>query len=477
MAKSNLSSYLYKFAERILTHATTFIVSIVLARLLTPTDYGILAIIMVFVIFSQVIIEGGLSSALIQKKEIEEDDYNTTLTITLFLSILFYLLLFLNAGFLEKWLNMPKLADYLRTIALSLFPAAFLSVIKAKLIREMRFKVQMYVTFISSILSGILGIYFAYSGYGIWALIVQQLSNTIFLFVLFCIWIKWIPRLILNINFKIARQLYDYGWKIMLTNLLVRGYNEIISLAIGRNFTKGNLGLYDRGKQFPQAASENIDSTIQSVLFPILSRSQHDKAQILVRTRNMQSIGSYLLFFILAIIAGASPTYIPFLLTEKWNGCIPFLLAWTLGYTLNVYTIIATTAINSVGYSNMTLKRQFLSTIPTLCIILWVASTSNRVFDVMIAKMLLIPYSFFITAFFQKKAINYGYLDQIKDILPSLLIAFIAFGGIYIFNYCLLPSLLILLLQVFVAFIIYIGLSLLFKVNGFFLITRLLVRK
>lgn len=477
MANSNLSSYLYKFGERILTHATTFVVSIILARLLTPTDYGTLSIIMVFIIFSQVIIEGGLSSALIQKKEINEEDYNTTLTLTLILSLLFYISLAVSANSFERWLNMHELSLFLRIIALSLFPAAFLSVIKAKLVREMRFQIQMYITFICSFLSGLIGIYFAYSGYGIWALIIQQMSHTVLLLALYGIWIKWFPKIIININFQLARQLYDYGWKIMLTNLLVRGNNEIISLAIGKNFTKASLGLYDRGKQFPQAASENIDSTIQSVLFPILSRCQHDKSSLLTRTRNMQTLGSYMLFFILAIIAGASPTYIPLLLTEKWIGCLPFLIAWTICYTLNVYTIIATTAINAVGYSKMTLKRQLLTTLPSMAILLYVVITTTDVFNIMIAKILLMPYMFFITAYFQKKAIKYRYSDQIKDLFPNFLNALVVFGGIYGCNYFELPGIVILMTQCVVACIIYLGISYLFNLNGLQYLRKYVIRK
>lgn len=474
---SNLSSYLYKFGERVLTHATTFVVSIVLARLLTPSDYGTLSIIMVFIVFSQVIIEGGLSSSLIQKKEINEGDYNTTLTITLILATLFYIILCYSSNLLEGWLNMPKLALFLKIVALTLFPAAYLSVIKAKLVREMRFKIQMYVTFICSLLSGITGIIFAHAGYGIWSLIIQQLTNTTLLLILYSIRIQWLPKIIFNINLSIAKQLYDYGWKIMLTNLLVRGNNEIISLAIGKNFTKASLGFYDRGKQFPQAASENIDSTIQSVLFPILSRCQHDKVQLLAKTRNMQSLGAYLLYFILAIIAGAAPTYVPMLLTEKWIGCIPFLMAWCICYILNVYTIIATTAINSVGYSNMTLKRQLLTTLPSLAIVLYVVISSDNVFNVMIAKIFLMPYMFFITAYFQKKAIKYRYADQIKDLLPNLLMALVVFGGVYICNYIELHRIVILIIQFMAGCIIYLGLSYIFKVNSLQYLRNYVIKK
>lgn len=477
MGKSNISSYLYKFSERILTHATTFVVSIILARLLTPADYGTLSIIMVFVIFSQVLIEGGLSSALIQKKEVEKKDYDTTLTITIVLALCIYVMLAAFAGAIENWLCMEGLASYLRVVALMLFPAAYLSVVKAKLVREMLFKVQMYVTFIGSTLSGLLGIWMAYAGFGIWALIVQQLSTTVFLLLLFILCIKWIPSVTIHIDMEKAKELYNYGWKIMATNLLVRGNNEIVSLGIGKQFSKESLGLYDRGKQFPQAASENIDSTIQSVLFPILSRCQNDIVQLRERTRNMQVIGAYLLFFILAIVAGASPTYIPLLLTEKWMGCIPFLIAWVACYLLNVYTIIATTAINAVGYSSMTLKRQLLTTIPSLIVVLIVVALSKDVFNVMIAKILMIPYMFVVTAYYQKMAIGYGYLDQLHDLLPSLMASFCVFAVLYLLNNVEIHSLSLLVMQGVVSILIYALISVVFKMKGMVYIKELIFKK
>lgn len=474
---SNILSYIYKFAERILTHATTFIVSVVLARLLTPTDYGTLAIIMVFITFSQVLIDGGLSSSLIQKKIVDKQDYDTTLSITIYLAFFIYVVLAFCAGFIESWLNMEGLATYLRIVSLSLFPAAYLSVIKAKLVREMRFKVQMYVTFIGSILSGLLGIWMAYSGYGIWALIAQQISNTVFLFLLFVISIKWLPSITFRIEWGRAKVLYDYGWKVMTTNLLVRGNNEIVSLAIGQHFSKASLGLYDRGKQFPQAASENIDATIQSVLFPILSRCQNDIAQLRDKTRNMQVFGAYLLFFILAIVAGTSPTYIPLLLTEKWQGCIPFLMSWVICYLPNVYTIIATTAINSVGYSSMTLKKQLLTSIPSLLIVLIVVAFSKDVFNVMITKIIMIPFMFFVTAYYLKKAIGYGYVNQILDLLPSLVAAIGVFFVLYFMNGINLHPIVILCTQCITSILVYGAVSILFKMKGMKLIIAVLFKK
>lgn len=474
MGNSNISSYLYKFCERILTHATTFVVSIILARLLSPSDYGTLSIIMFFVVFIQVIIEGGLSSALIQKKDTTNKDYDISLTITLLMALAFYVILFFVSNTLEKWLMMQGLSDYLCVVALILFPSAFLSVYKAKLVREMMFKTQMYVTFVGAVVSGIIGIIVAYLGYGIWALIAQQMSTSIIMFVLYALITKWMPKIVFRTDYRRAKQLYDYGWKIMLTNLLVRGNNEIMGLAIGKCCSPAVLGLYDRGKQFPQAAAENIESTVQGVLFPILSRTQDDKTILIQRLRRIQIMMSYISFFLLAVIAGASTSFIPILLTDKWSECIPYLILWCVCYLPSVPSIIAVTAINSVGNSDMTLKRQILSTTPSLIACLVVIILTQNVLWVLIVKIIMIPYFYGITAFYLAKSIPYNYRDQIKDILPSLFVSICVFLGVYYMSYMHINNFLLLTFQCFVAFVILIILSSLFRLEGYIMIKDLI---
>lgn len=464
---SSLSSYLYKFSERILTHATTFVVSIVLARLLTPEDYGTLAILLVFVTLAQVFIEGGLGSSLVQKQDVTEQDYNITLTITLGLSLILYGLLFCGSNSLESWFEMDGLSSAFKVIGLVLFPSSYLSVIKARYVREMKFKIQMYVTFVSSLISGGLGIVLAYNGSGIWALIAQQLSNTLLLVVLFSIIARWLPKIRLRVNIERAKSLYNYGYKIMLTNLLVRGNNEILSLAIGKQFSKASLGLYDRGKQFPQAAAENIEGTVASVLFPILSRCQNDKILVKEKTRRMQAMGASINFFIMPIVAGSAPTYIPLLLTDKWLGCIPLLLLWVICYIPSIYIVISTTAINAVGNSDMTLKRQLFTTIPTLLVLLMIIPFSTDVVSVMIVKAFSVPYVFYITARYLSKSIGYKIKEQLIDQLPYFLLGCVVFVIVYLENYLKTQYLIVLLIQGISSLPIYLLLSHVFRLQGF----------
>ena len=470
MGKSNISSYLYKFSERILTHATTFVVSIILARLLSPADYGTLSLIMVFVVFIQVIIEGGLSSALIQKKDTTNKDYDITLTITLLMALAFYLLLCFVSNSLETWLKMQGLSEYIRVVALILFPSALLSIYKAKFVREMMFKTQMYVTFVGAFVSGLVGIVVAYKGYGIWALIVQQMLTSVLMVVLYAFITKWMPKIVFSADYGRVKDLYNYGWKIMMTNLLVRGNNEIMGLAIGKCCSPAVLGLYDRGKQFPQAAAENIESTVQSVLFPILSRTQDDKTILIQCLRRIQIMMSYISFFLLAVIAGASTSFIPILLTDRWSDCIPYLILWCVCYVPSVPSIIAVTAINSVGNSDMTLKRQLLSTIPSLLVCLIVVILTKDVLWVLIAKIIMIPYFYGITSFYLSKSIPYSFKEQMKDILPSFVVSVVVFFGVYGFSYLNMNAYATLSIQCVAACLIIVLFSSLFRLEGFLLI-------
>lgn len=476
MADRILSSYFYKFSERVLTHATTFVVSIVLARLLTPADYGTLSIIMVFVVFIQVIIDGGLSSALIQKKDTTTKDYDITLTITLIMAFAFYMLLYFVSNILENWLEMDRLSRYLRVVALILFPSAYLSIYRAKLVREMMFKTQLYVTFLGSLISGIVGIILAYKGFGIWALITQQMSTSIIMVLLYALISKWVPWITFRADYGRAKQLYNYGWKIMVTNLLVRSNNEIMGLAIGKNCSPMILGLYDRGKQFPQAAAENIEGTVQSVLFPILSKVQNDKTLLVKHLRKIQVIMSYLSFNLLAFIAGSSTSFIPILLTERWMACIPFLILWCVCYIPSVPSIIAITAINSIGNSNMTLKRQLLSTIPSLFVCLVVVIITRDVFWVLVAKIIMIPYFYGITSHYLTKSIPYGFRDQMKDLLPNLVVSLCVFGSVFFISSFNLNAYVTLLLQIIAACAMLLVLSSTMHIEGYVIIKEIIMR-
>lgn len=471
---NNIYSYFYKFIERILTHGTTFIISIILARLLKPSDYGILSIITVFISFSQIFIEAGISTALIQKESIDDFDYRIMSSIMLFFSLFVYIILYFISSKISIIFSISEITGYIKILALMLFPSVYVSIIKSKLIRKMKFKIQMYATVISSILSGITGIILAYYGLGIWALIIQQIANQIILLLLFIFFYNWFPLPTLRIQISKIMPLYKFGLKVMFSNLLIRLRVEFSNLIIGKFFSPSQLGYFNRGKQFPQVLAENVESTVQSVLFPILSRKQCNINMVKNEIRNIMIISNFWFFFFLSILASTSNSIIKLLLTDTWNNCIIYVKLWCLSYTLALYNVISSTAINAIGKSNVTLKKQSYITFPMLITIFLAAFFSTSPIYIVASMIIFIPISFLLTGYYLKKELKYDYSEQLRDIVPQLLISLIIYVISDYVNIIHISMYSKMLIQLIVCFSLIIILSLILKVRAFSLTLNIL---
>lgn len=314
--RSVLTGTLWKFLERISSQLVSFFVSVVLARLLMPADYGVISTVNIFITIAEVFVSSGLGSALIQRKECSDDDFSNMFWFNLLFSIITYFIIFIISPLIAKFYTNESLTLILRVLALRLIVSGINSIQLAYISKQLNFKKSFYSTLFGTIVSAIIGIYMAYAGYGVWALVFQALSNSIVnVLVLFMV-IEWKPKFYLSLS-KI-KPMFNYGWKLLLTDLLGQIFNQLNSFIIGKKYSSSDLAYYSQGIKIPDLLNSNITTSLQQVLFPVMSKAERDEEIISLR-KNCLKMTSYILFPILVGIYAVADNMIITLYTEKWS--------------------------------------------------------------------------------------------------------------------------------------------------------------
>ena len=309
--------------ERTGVQGVQFILQLILARLLTPSEYGIISLITVFIVLGNVFIQSGFNTALIQKKDVTEEDFSSVFYLSLFVAMLLYKYYFFSAPLISEFYKMNEITMILRVLSIVLLFGAFNSIQNAIISRTMKFRMLFFSSVISMIISGIIGIILAYLGFGVWALVAQQIVNQISITIILWITLKWRPKLVFS--FARVRHLFSYGWKLLLSSLIDTLYMNLRSLIVGKIYTSEMLAFYNRGEQFPQIIVSNINGSIQSVMLPTLSAEQENKKRVKEMVRRSIVTSSYILFPIMVGLAVVAEPLVRIILTEKWIECVPFL--------------------------------------------------------------------------------------------------------------------------------------------------------
>ena len=460
-----IKSLAFKFLERAGYQGIAFIVQLVLANILGPGKYGTLTLLTIFISVSQVFVQSGLNTALIQRKDVTEKDYSSIFYVSLFISVVLYGVLFLAAPFIAAFYEMPQLKNLLRVLALVLIPGAFNSIQNAKVAREMRFKELMYCTLGSVIISGLIGIYMAIRGYGVWALVGQQLSSRVSVCILLLLIVKWRPQRVLE--WDRVKVLFSFGWKLLVSGLIDVLYRELQNLVIGKKYKEEQLGYCNRGKQFPEIIINNINGSIQSVMLPALSKHNGDNDKIKSMMRRSIVTSSFLIFPVCMGIAVVASPMIHLLLGDEWMPCVPFLQAYCFVYAFWPIHTANLQAINAQGRSDMFLKLEFIKKaygILTLIFTLWKFNTPMAI---VLGQCCTTVVSCFVNTAPNKMLLKYGYKEQMKDILPSFGIAAAMGIVVYAINLLHLNDILTLLIQIPLGVITYVGLAKIFKLECF----------
>ena len=466
---------LWKLLERFGVSGTQFVLQIILARLLDPAHYGVLSIMIIFTTLANVFVPNGFNTALIQNKDVTEEDYSSVLWVSLGISVLIYGAIFFGAPLVGAFYEMPDIVVPLRVLALMLFPGALNSVQLAKVSREMDFKKVFYSNMGGILISGAAGIVIALMGGGLWALVAQTMLNIFAA----CIVMFFTVRLKLRFvcNWHRVKVLFSYGWKLLVSSLLDTLYQDLRSLVIGKKYNSDTLGYYNRGKQFPQFIINAVASTTQSVLLPAMSKQQDDREDLKILTRNSIMISSYIVFPVMAGLAGVATPLISLLLTEKWLPSVPYMQIYC--FTLAFYPVHMCNlqAINAMGRSDIFLKLEIVKKglgigallVAVFCFDSPIAIAMTGAFTTVI--------SCFINAYPNKKLIDYSYFEQMRDILPSIAAAVVMLGAVLAVQLLGLGAFATLAVQIALGVAVYAAVSVIFRLEPFRLLLNMLKNK
>lgn len=446
-----ISSLFWRMLERIGTQGVQFIVQLILARLLLPEDYGVLAITTIFISIANVFIQTGFSTALVQKKEINEEYTSSMFYLMMIVATILYIILFFGAPIISKFYNEPIITPIIRILGISLFFGAISSVPSAILSRNMQFKKYFYSSILGIIFSGTVGIVLAYIGLGIWALVAQQLTNNLIIMIVLCLAVKWRPKLLFSFN-KI-KELFHYGWKILTASLIENIYNDIYGLIIGKVYDSEMLGYYNRGKQFPEVIVNNINGSISSVMLSALSNQQDNKDRLKNMVRRSIITSGFLIFPIVIGLAVIAEPLVKVLLTDKWINCVPFMQILCFTYAFYLIDTANLQAIKAIGRSDVYLKLEIIKKVIG-CILLFI-SIPFGIKVMLLFQPIYAIISNLINAYPNKKFLNYSIKEQYKDILPSVFLAVIMGIVIYPLKYIINNVLMLLISQVLLGIIIY----------------------
>lgn len=462
MRKNDLLNNLsWKFAERIAAQLVTVVVSIILARMLSPQDYGIIAIVTIFITFANVFVSDGFGGALIQKKEVDALDYSSVLYFNIIFSIVLYAILFFCAPLIALFYGegYEILTPVLRVLGLRIIVSAVNSVQQAYVSRKMIFKKFFWSTFIGTILSAVVGIGMAYAGFGVWSLVGQYLTNTIVSTVSLALSLQKKP--ILAFSFERLKGMLGYGSKILGTSLLITGYQEIRALIIGKVYSSEDLAYYDKGRQFPNLIVTNINTSIGAVLFPKMAQEQDDKTRIREITRKSIRFSSYLMCPLMLGLAAVAEPFIKIVLTDKWLPCVTLLQIFCVVYLFQPIHTANMQAIKAIGRSDVYLKLEIVKKVIELVVLLIVMWISV---EAIVVSMAILTMAFtFVNAYPNKKLLSYSFKQQMLDILPSVGMSLVMVIIVYFFGKIPMNAYISFGVQIILGIIVYFILSLITK--------------
>lgn len=402
--------------ERFSMQGAQFVMGIIMARLLTPDDYGLIGMILVFTSISQVFIDGGFANALIQRQDRSETDFSTVFYINLGISILFYTLLYLLAPYIASFYEQPLLTNITRVYAITLILNSITAVNRTKLVIAVDFKTQTKISFIAAILSGIIGVYCAYTNYGVWAIVAQAISFSIFNIILNFYYVRWIPSPIFSVaSFK---KLFAFGSKLLVANLISSVYTNLYVFAIGKKFSPTSLGLYTRADHFAQFASANLGNILQRVAFPIFSQIQDDDQRLIRAYQKYITMSALIIFPIILGLCGVAKPLILVLLSEKWGDCTILLQILCFSYLWNCIVTININLLNVKGRSDLVLKLEAAKKSVAFTILF--ISLYFDLIGVCIGLAIYSMIALYMNTYYTKKILNYGFKKQFSDIFPYL---------------------------------------------------------
>ena len=458
-----LSNLIWRFLERCGAQGVTLIVSLILARLLDPEVYGTVALVTVFITIVQVFVDSGLGTALIQKKNADDLDFSSVFFFNLALCIAMYFALFFAAPFISVFYKMPDLTAIIRVLGLVIVFSGVKNVQQAYVSRNLLFKKFFFSTLTGTIAAAVIGIYMAYSGYGVWAIVFQMLVNTAVDTIILWIIVKWRPKMMFSL--QRLKGLYSYGWKLLVSALIDTGFNKLQQMIIGKVYTKSSLAFYNQGEQYPLAIVSNINASIDSVLLPVMSKAQDDPNAVKNMTRRAIKTSTYIIMPCMVGLGVCAEPLISLLLTDKWLPCVFFLRVFCFSYAFWPIHTANLNAINALGRSDLFLKLEIIKKIVVLLATLSTMFISVKAMacSVLVTSIL----GQMINSWPNKKLMDYSYFEQVKDMLPQICLSLVMGVSVYCVQFIKLPDIFTLLIQIPTGVLIYWLLSKLLHIDSY----------
>ena len=422
----------WRFLERTGAQAVALIVSVVLARILSPEDYGTIALITVFINILNVFVDSGLGTALIQKKDADNIDFSSVFYTNIVFCTVLYAMMFVAAPLLADFYRNERLTSIIRVLSVTILISGVKNVQHAYVSKTLQFRKFFFATLAGTIAAAVVGIWMAYHGFGVWALVAQQVTNIAVDTVLLWLTVKWRPTLVFSL--KRLRHLFVYGWRLLVSALLDTCYANLRNLIIGKKYTSKDLAFYTKGELFPKTVVGNINSAIDSVLLPAMSAEQDDRERVKQMTRRAIKTSTFCIAPLMMGLAACAQNVVHILLTDKWLFCVPYMRIFCITYMFYPIHTANLNAIKAMGRSDLFLRLEIMKKIVGLAVLL-----TTMWFGVMVMAYSLLLTSVLcqiINSWPNKRLLNYGYLEQLKDILPGIALAvamgIIVYFGIYI---------------------------------------------
>lgn len=458
-----LSGLIWKFGERIGAQVVSFVVSIILARLLLPEDYGVVAMITIFIEIANVFVVSGFGQSLIQKKNADQLDFSSVFYFSVTMSWFLYAIVFFCAPLAASFYEEPILTPILRVMALKLPLAGVNSVQQAYVQKHMMFKRFFFSTLIGTVGSAVVGIAMAYQGFGAWALVAQYLFNSAMDTLVLWVTVKWRP--ILKFSGRRMKEMFGFGWKMLMSELINTTYKQVRGLVIGKLYTSKDLAYYNQGQKLPNVIVTNINSSIGSVLFPAMTTKQDDKEGLKQMVRLSIQVGSYIMWpLMIGLVVVAEPV-VSLVFSDRWLPCVPFMQIACLQFALEPVQTANIQAVKALGKGRTMLIMEIVKKgfgLLTLAAVMW-----QGVMWIAWTGMLVTFFAALVNSTPNRRYLGYTYREQLADLIPSIVLA-VAMGlVVYGIGFLPLGRLPLLVIQIMAGAVVYLLLSWMFKISSF----------
>lgn len=462
-SKKVVNGLIWRFLERCGAQGVAFIISIVLARLLDPSVYGVIAMVTVFTTLLQVFVDSGLGNALIQKKDADDLDFSTVFYFNMVLCAFLYVLMFLGAPWIADFYEIPELTAIIRVLSFTIVISGIKNIQQAYVSRHMLFKKFFFSTLGGTIGAAFIGIWMAWNGYGVWALVIQNIFNMIVDTLILWITVGWRPKKMFSWNR--LKELFSFGWKILIAAFLDTAYRELRSLIIGKIYSSEDLAFYNKGQQFPKLIITNINSSIDSVLLPSLSDEQDNKSRLKAMTRRAIGVSTYIIVPMMVGLAVCAEPIVRIVLTDKWLPCVPYLRIFCITFAFYPIHTANLNAIKALGRSDIYLRLEIIKKIVGVLLLLstmWI-SVKAMAYSLLVSNIT----SQIINSWPNRKLLTYSYLEQLKDILPQIILSVVMGGIVYLLGLIYVNDYVTLFLQIVCGIVIYLLGSKILKINSY----------